>query len=155
MPEIVASTTVSADAAAVWRVVRDFGGLPAWQPAVTDSALGEGDAPDRVGSVRTLTTADGGTVVEALASHDDSERSLSYEILDSPYSVRRYRGAIRVAPVTTTGESFVEWSVVFDCDAAEADALVALFRDGVLATGLRGLAEHVRRAGAAHPGGVR
>lgn len=67
MPEIVVGTAVSANIAAVWRVVRDVGG----RPARTDSAPDEANAPDRI------------------------------------------------------------------------------------ATGSRGLAEHVRRVGAAHPGGVR
>ncbi|MGX1851732.1 SRPBCC family protein [Streptomyces sp. NPDC055299] len=159
MPEIFASALVPADAAAVWRIVRDFGGLPAWQPAVARSALRDGDAADRVGSERTLALADGGTVVEALVALDDHERSLTYEILESPYAVRRYRATIRVAPLTTTGEAFVEWSVGFDWAEADAGPLVALFRDSVLVTGLRGLAEYAAHvdatADAARPGGVR
>ena len=47
-----------------------------------------------------------------------------------------------MVPVTTTGESFVEWSVVFDCDADDADGLTTLFGEGVFAGGLAGLGAH-------------
>ncbi|MFG2832440.1 SRPBCC family protein [Streptomyces sp. NPDC048434] len=141
MPETFASAVVPGDAAAVWRTVRDFGSLAAWQPAVARSDLRDGGASDRVGSVRSLLMADGATVVETLVALDDHQRSLTYDIVESPYAVRFYRAILQVLPLTTTGEAFVCWSVVFDCEASDADALVVSFRDGIFATGLRALAE--------------
>ena len=143
MPETLASAVIPAPADAVWAVVRDFDGLPTWHPAIATSALRDGDAPDRPGAVRTLGLADGGDpVVELLAALDDRERTLVYEILSSPFPVRLYRSTIRVIPLTTTGESVVEWRLVFDCDAADADHLTELFGSGVFATGLEGLSAH-------------
>ncbi|MBB5159027.1 SRPBCC family protein [Saccharopolyspora phatthalungensis] len=141
MPETFASAVIPAEAATVWRTVRDFGGLADWQPAVARSDLRAGDASDRVGSVRSLIMSDGATVVETLVAMDDQERSLTYDIVESPYAVRFYRATVRVLPLTTTGEAFVGWSVVFDCEASDADELVGSFRDGIFATGLRALAE--------------
>ena len=145
MPETFASAIVPADVTAVWSLVRDFDSLPEWHPAVAHGALRDGDAPDRVGGVRTLTLADGGTVVETLLALDDHERSQTYEINRSPFPVRLYRATIRVQPLTITGETIVTWSAVFDCDAADTDELIALFRDGVFTSGLRGLAERFSR----------
>jgi hypothetical protein len=147
MPEAVASAVVPADAAAVWAVVRDFNGIPDWHPAIDASEL---ETPgDSVGAVRHLTLGnDGGEVREVLAALDDTTRTLTYEILTSPFPVRLYRSTIRVSPVTTTGESFVHWSVVFDCDAADADRLVEFFGQGVFGGGLSGLAAHF--SGASH-----
>ncbi len=145
MPETCASAVIPAAAPSVWRVVRDFDGLPAWHPAITHSALGDGDAPDRVGSVRTLRLADGSTVVETLNTLDDQRRSVTYEIVESPFAIRSYRSTIQVMPLTTTGESFVMWSVGFDCDARDAERLVAFFRDDVFTAGLRGLAGYFAR----------
>ncbi|KOG89123.1 SRPBCC family protein [Streptomyces varsoviensis] len=145
MPETCASAVIPADTPSVWRVVRDFDGLPDWHPAIEHSALGDGDAPDRVGSVRTLRLTDGSTVVETLNALDDQRRSMTYEIIESPFVIRSYRSTIQVMPLTTTGESFVLWSVAFDCDARDAEDLVAFFRDDVFAAGLRGLAGHVAR----------
>lgn len=140
MPETLASAIIPADAAAVWAVVRDFDGLPRWHPAIATSEL---ETPgDSVGAVRHLTLEDGGEVREVLVSLDDTRRSLTYEILTSPFPVRLYRSTIRVVPVTTTGESFVEWSLVFDCDADDADQLTRLFGEGVFGGGLAGLGAH-------------
>ena len=137
MPEALASAIIPAGAADVWAVVRDFDGLPRWHPAIASSEL---ETPgDSVGAVRRLTLGDGGEVREVLIALDDTARSLTYEILTSPFPVRLYRSTIRVVPVTTTGESFVEWRVVFDCDSDDAERLVEFFGQGVFGGGLTGL----------------
>jgi hypothetical protein len=138
MPETLASAVVPADAETTWQVVRDFDGLPSWHPAIASSELEDGPA-DSIGAIRNLTLADGATVREILVEIDDRERSLTYAILDSPFPVDDYRSTIRVIPVTSTGESFVCWSVRFDCDRADAERLNAMFSQDVFGTGLRGL----------------
>ena len=144
MPEVLATAVVPAPADRVWPVVRDFDGLPAWHPAIATSEL-EGDPrADQVGARRRLGLADGAVVREVLVALDDRERFYTYELLESPFPVRLYRSTVRVVPLTTTGESFVEWRLVFDCDEADADRLIPLFRDDVFATGLEGLASHLR-----------
>jgi len=138
MPETLASAVVPADAETTWQVVRDFDGLPGWHPAIAGCHLEDGPA-DRIGAIRNLTLADGGAVREILVEIDDRERSLTYAILDSPFPVDDYRSTIRVVPVTSTGESFVSWSVRFDCDRADSERLSAMFSEDVFGTGLRGL----------------
>ncbi|MDD7941073.1 SRPBCC family protein [Actinomycetospora lutea] len=143
MPDLTASAVVPADADTVWRVVRDFDGLPTWHPAIAASEL-EGDGrSDQVGAVRRLTLGDGGVVRESLVALDDRERRLTYAILESPFPVRDYRSTIRVHPVTKTGESFVAWSVLFDCDLDDAERLSALFAGDVFGSGLDGLVSHL------------
>lgn len=140
MPEAFSSAIIPAAAADVWAVVRDFDGLPRWHPAIAASEL---ETPgDSVGAVRRLTLGDGGEVREVLTALDDTSRTLVYEILTSPFPVRRYRSTIRAVPLTTTGESFVEWGVVFDCDSGDEEQLVELFGQGVFGTGLTGLQDH-------------
>ena len=140
MPEVLSSAVIPAPPDAVWRTVRDFDGLPAWHPAIATSTLTAGAGPSEVGAVRTLALADdGGAVVERLVALDDHARSLVYAIVESPFPVTGYRSTIRVVPLTTTGESFVEWSVVFECDRTDAERLSDLFGRGVFATGLEGL----------------
>ena len=142
MPEVLASVVVPADPDAVWRVVRDFDGLPTWHPAIDASEL-EGDTrADQIGAVRSLTLGDGGVVREVLVALDDRARSYTYAIRSSPFPVEDYRSTIRVIPLTSTGESFVAWSLLFDCDLAESERLSALFSQDVFATGLRGLVQH-------------
>ena len=143
MPEVTASSVVPGDADTVWRIVRDFDGLPTWHPAISASELEDGAHTDQVGAVRRLTLADGGEVRERLVALDDRERRLTYSILDSPFPVRDYRSTIRVFPVTSTGDSFVAWSVLFDCDLDEAERLGTLFGRDVFGTGLSGLVAHL------------
>ncbi|WP_269856972.1 SRPBCC family protein [Streptomyces sp. RPT161] len=102
MPEAFVSAVIPAQVTKVWLVVRDFGGLAIWQPAVADCVLSDAQAPDRVGCVRTLSMADGQTVVESLLALDDHARSLTYGIVSSPY---------------------FGWSVNFDCDQATPTSL--------------------------------
>lgn len=51
---------------------------------------------------------------------------------------------MRVIPLTSTGESVVEWALTFDCAPQDAEELTASFRDGVFSLGLRGLADYFR-----------
>lgn len=73
---------------------------------------------------------------------DDPGRSCTYSILESPFAVRRYISTIRVAPISDTGQAFVEWWVEFDAEATEEEALSTLFGKGVFAGGLKGLQQH-------------
>jgi hypothetical protein len=140
MPRPYASAVVPASAAEVWRVVRDFDGLPGWHPAIAASELTSGTAAE-VGALRRLTLADGGVVVERLVTLDDGDRSYTYEILESPFAVRRYVSTVRVAPVTDSGHAFVEWWSEYDADAGDEDELSSVFADGVYAAGIAGLRE--------------
>lgn len=139
MPEVLASAVVPAPADTVWRVVRDFDGLPAWHPAIATSELEGAARIDQVGAVRRLTLGDGGEVREVLVALDDRDRRLTYAILTSPFPVDDYRSTIRVTPLTSTGESFVAWSLLFDCDRDDSERLSRMFADDVFAAGLRGL----------------
>lgn len=133
-----ASGIVGADADEVWRLVRNFDGLPEWHPGIATSRLESGTV-DGVGAVRVLELAGGGTVRERLVALDDAARTYTYDILDSPFAVRFYRSTIRVTPVTATGETFAEWWCEYDAEAAHEPELDATFRDGVYAAGIEGL----------------
>ena len=139
MPHPYASGVVAASADEVWAAIRDFNGLPGWHPAIAESALDSGGSGAEVGAVRRLTMAGGGTVVERLVSLDDQARSCTYQILESPFAVRRYVSTFRVAPVTDTGHAFVEWWAEFDAEAADEEELTATFADGVYGGGIAAL----------------
>jgi hypothetical protein len=49
--------------------------------------------------------------------------------------------------VVTRTECSVEWGVVFDCDADDADQLVEFFGEGVSGGGLAGLGSHFSATG--------
>lgn len=143
MAKSYASTVVAATAERVWGVVRDFDGLPAWHPGIATSEIEEDRADAEVGCVRHLTTPDGASIREQLVTLDDVDRSCTYEMLQGPFPIRRYRATIRVLPVTDTGHAFVEWYAHYDAEAADEPELDRTFASGVFATGLRGLSEHL------------
>jgi hypothetical protein len=142
MPRPYASGVVPASADAVWSLMRDFNGLPSWLPAVTESELTEGGSGAEVGAVRRLTLGDGGIVVERLLELNDGDRRCTYEIVESPFAVRRYVSTFRVAPVTASGEAFVEWWSEYDAEAGDEEGLTATFADGVYAGGITALQKH-------------
>ncbi|MGH3586772.1 MAG: SRPBCC family protein [Pseudonocardia sp.] len=139
MPRPYASGVVPASADAVWSVVRDFNGLPGWLPAITASELTTGGSGAEIGAVRRLTLGDGGVVVERLLVLDDADRRCTYEILESPFAVRRYVSTLRVASVTASGEAFVEWWSEYDSEAADEADLTKLFAGGVYGAGIESL----------------
>lgn len=117
---------ISASADAIWRVISDFGAACQYLDKVSDCTVeGEG-----VGARRTLTLADGGTLVEHLEALDEVARRLSYALLsDTPF-----RECLTTVTVHDLGPSQAEvtWSATFEADGLPADEAVALL-EGVLA----------------------
>jgi hypothetical protein len=140
MPRPYASGVVAAPADRVWALLRHFDGLPNFLPAIGHSELVEG-VDGQVGAVRRLTLADGGDPFDEQLVHlDDTDRTLTYRFTGAnPFDVRRYVSTVRVAPVTDTGESFVEWWAEYDADADQEEALNRTFADDVYAGGIAGL----------------
>ena len=139
MPRPYASAVIPAHIDQVWSAVRDFNELPGWLPAIEASSLDSGTGAE-VGAVRRLTVAGGGgTVVERLLTLDDLGHTFSYEILESPFKVRRYIATFRLAPVTDTGQTFGEYWAEYDAEGADEAELTAFFTDAVFVGGLTGL----------------
>jgi len=141
MPRPYASAVIPASVDEVWAAVRPFNGLHVWHPGIESSSLDSG-TEGQIGAVRRLTLPGGGVVVEDLLAFDEPGRSYTYSILESPFAVRRYVSTIRVAPITATGQAFVEWWVEFDAEAADEEGLSKLFGKGVFGGGLKGLQQH-------------
>lgn len=145
MPRPYASSVIEASADDVWALLRDFGGLAAWHPALDTCEIEPGPPSPQPGAVRRLTNQ-AGTFRERLLSVDDAARSLSYEFLESPFPVRRYVSTVRVAPVTDTGHAFAEWWAEFDADGGDEQQLTDTFAKGVFGGGLRAIADRLSGA---------
>jgi len=141
VPRPYSSAVITAPLAEVWPHVRDFGGLHRWHPAIEGCELIRGASGTEIGAQRRLVLGDGGVVVEELLALDERGHAVTYEILESPFPVRRYVSTLRLAPVTAVGHTFGEWWTEFDADAAAEGDLVELFANGVFATGLAALAQ--------------
>ena len=101
-------------AADVWSVLKQFGQISTWHPAITLSRI-EGDLPDgMVGCMRHLTLENGAILRERLLSVDDSERRLSYRFEESPLPVDNYVATIRLTPVSDQATTLIAWKATFD-----------------------------------------
>ena len=142
MPRPYASGVVSAPVEEVWALIRDFNGMPAWHPGIEQSSLDSGASGTEVGALRRLTLGGGGVVVERLLTIDELGYSFTYQILESPFAVRRYISTLRMAPITDSGQTFIEWWSDYDSEAADEDELTKTFAGGVYAGGIKALQEH-------------
>src|SRR5258706_13774998 len=103
MIKVYRSAIISATADKVWKLVRDFNGLPKWHPAIATSEIEGGLPADRVGCVRRFTRrSDGGLLREQLLSLADDTRALTYNILISPMPGANYMPGCSF-PRTPTG----------------------------------------------------
>ena len=131
----MATTTVSIEIPAsvdqVWQLMGGFDSLPDWLPFIPKSMVSEG------GRVRTLTTSDGGTVIERLEAFDNRQRSYSYSIILAPFPVVDYLSTIAVVATADSNITRVEWSGSFtpvNVSDADAEALFSgIYRDGLQA----------------------
>lgn len=129
----MANTTVSieipASAETVWQLMGGFDALPDWLPFIPESVSSEG------GRVRSLTTSDGGTVIERLEAFDNRQRSYSYSIMKAPFPVVDYLSTITVHEMADSNVSRVEWYGEFtpvNVSDAEARALFSgIYQDGL------------------------
>ena len=68
MIRVTRSAVIDAPIERVWAVLRDFNRHHAWHPAVAESAIEGGDAPDQVGCVRRFTLPEAIEILEARAA---------------------------------------------------------------------------------------
>ncbi len=139
MVKVYTSSVLAAPADQVWRVVRDFNGLPDWHPAIADSRIESGLPADRVGCVRNFNLKDGGNIREQLLSLSDYDMTCSYSILVSPMGVENYVATLKLTPVTDGNRTFAEWSAEFDCEPGRERELAELVGNGVFQGGFDAL----------------
>ncbi|MFJ8728958.1 SRPBCC family protein [Streptomyces bauhiniae] len=116
----------------VWQLIGGFGSLPDWLPYIPGSTLSEG------GRVRTLTNAEGETIVERLTAFDEDSRTYTYTILKAPFPVTDYLSTLTVHPLPATGTARVEWSGTFTPAGVPEEEATALFH-GIYTEGLAAL----------------
>jgi uncharacterized protein YndB with AHSA1/START domain len=131
MTKVNMNTSLNVSPEKLWEMIGGFNALPDWHPAVEKSELEE------EGSVRRLSLAGGGTIIEKLEKIDDNEHLYSYTIIDSPLPVANYASTIRIKD-DGSGNSTVEWSSEFSPkDVPENDAVEVI--EGIYQAGFDNL----------------
>jgi hypothetical protein len=140
MAKAFASAIIDAPIEAVWSVVRDFNGMPNWNPGVADSAIEAGLPSDAVGCIRTFHLRDGTHVRERLLSLDDSRYTFSYNFETPAFPVENYVADFELIPVTDGDRTYAQWTATFDEAPADKGKYVAIVSNDVFAGGLKALA---------------
>ena len=137
------SVVIKAPPAKVWAMVKDFGNMQAWHPAIASTKLEKkGDETHR-----TLTLKSGGEINEKLRSADDATMKLKYEITGGVAPVADYNSVMTVTAGPGTGESTVTWLGRFyrtyklnpPIPAGQDDETATAFITGVFDSGLANL----------------
>ena len=126
MTQALTKIMIHAPADAIWQVIGDFRAACQYLPGVGNCTV-EGAG---VGALRTLTSADGSTIVERLEALDEYAHRLSYALLtDTPF-----RNCLTTIAVRDLGPSQaeVEWSATFEADGLPASEAAELM-EGALA----------------------
>ena len=104
------SITIKADPAKVWAIVKDFGGINKWHPAIASVKLEQKkDESGEMATFRTLTLKDGGTIIEKLRGADDGLMKLKYEMVSGVLPLTDYNASMAVAKGDKPGETTVTW----------------------------------------------
>lgn len=114
MPSVDHAAIIETDAERVWTVLRRFGEIASWHPAITESRI-EGTVPDGTpGCVRVLRLADGGGLRERLLAVDEANRSFTYRFDEAQLPVDDYHLTVSLVPITGEPRSFIRWTARFD-----------------------------------------
>lgn len=128
------SATTSASPGKVWAAIGDFSGIARWHPVVASAVVEERDGD----TVRVLTLNGGGTIVERLVDWNDTERSYTYAIVESPLPVDRYVSTLSVSP--DGAGSRIDWNGTFDAKGASHDEATGVI-SGIYESGLAAIVE--------------
>ena len=101
---------IKADPAKVWALVKDFGNMQKWHPAVaSDKVEVKKDENGDEQTYSTLTLKSGGTILEKFRGSDDKDMQLKYEIVSGVLPVADYTSKITVKAGPAAGQSTVVW----------------------------------------------
>ncbi len=134
MSKVSMSTRINASADEVWKLLRDFNGLPVFITSIKNSTM-EGLG---VGALRTLTFEGGGPpIVEKLEKFNNQAKSLSYSIVTSPLPVQDYLATVEIIDLGS-GQCELKWYSTFQPKGVpEAQAIKVI--EGVYSGAFEGL----------------
>jgi uncharacterized membrane protein len=140
MPNTVyVSAVIEAPVEEVWKIMRDYNGMPSYHPGIKHSRIEDGRPSDQVGCVRRLTLVEG-FVREVLLGMDDRNYTFTYEIVEGTLPVRGYVAGVRLHRVTQGNLTFAEWWADFEVVGADSAAVVARIGNNVFAAGFSAIA---------------
>lgn len=106
---------------AIWAVIGDPAGAAAWIPSLDTSRLD--------GDVRHVVFTDGNPARERIASHDDENRTYTYEYIDGPLPLAKYVSTIGVKELGSG--SVITWDAEFTAAGDDPEPLESQLVTGI------------------------
>src|ERR1700674_3855019 len=145
MQRVMRSAVIDAPIDRVWAVLRDFNSHDAWHPAIADSHIERGEAPDQVGCVRNFHLRDGSHIREQLLALSDDGFVSTYCILDATVPLRRYVATVVLKRITDGDRTFWHWQSTFETPPGRERELADMVGKGVYEAGFEGLRRYLRQ----------
>ena len=114
MPQVQYNAVVNSDADVVWNIIKRFGAISDWHPAIPSSEIEGGTDHGVVGCVRRLVLADGAILREQLLMMDESQRTFSYRFVEAPLQVDNYVAHVKVIALHDQPRTVIQWSASFE-----------------------------------------
>lgn len=105
-------TELHASPTKVWALIGAFDSLPQWHPLVADCTLERDPAG---ATVRRIRLHDGTVIRNRLLDNDEAGHRYSYEFVEGPLTVKRYRATLCIAPAGD-GRARLTWISEFETD---------------------------------------
>jgi NADPH:quinone reductase-like Zn-dependent oxidoreductase len=137
------SAVIDAPIGRVWEVLRDFNSHSLWHPAVGESRIENGEAPDQVGCVRNFFLKDGNHIREQLLALSDRDYISTYCILDATLPMRNYVATVQLKRVTDGDRTFWHWESTFDVPKGREREFEQLVGGGVYEAGFAALRKYL------------
>lgn len=125
MPIVKFNAVIDSQAERVWSVLKQFGEISQWYPAISQSVIEDGLPDGLVGCVRRLTLQDGAILRERLLLVDESRRMLSYRFEEAPLPLDRYVANVTLVPLTGQDKTVVQWAASFETREPDPQGLHA------------------------------
>jgi hypothetical protein len=152
LQKVVRSTVIDAPIERVWAVLRDFNSHDQWHDVVAASRIEHGEAPSRVGCVRSFTLKDGNRIREQLLALSDTEYKSTYTIVQATVPLQRYVATVTLKPVTDGDRTFWHWESTFDTPPGMERELRDMVAQGVYEAGFENLRRYLGAGGDRHVG---
>lgn len=107
--KVFCSAVLRGSVEAVWTRMRDFAGMDGWHPDITAMTMLDGARPDKVSGTRDFHFGPG-RLREQLTMLCDVTHAFGYRITASEMPWLNYHAAVRLYPITASGETFAVWT---------------------------------------------
>jgi len=114
MTSICYNAVVDTDSTRTWSVIKQFGGISLWHPAIHESVIESGGPDGLVGCIRRLTLQGGAVLRERLLAVDESKLSFAYCFEEAPLPVDDYVMTVKLVPLTDQTSTVIQWIARFD-----------------------------------------